>query len=362
MATNIILIVCIAIFCCSILADGAKIGVNYGMDGSDLPPADQVVTLMKNNNIGKMRIFQANRDALKAFANSGIDVIVGVGNNELQLISSNQDAANGWVNDNVRPLYPATNIKYIAVGNEVLSGTQYVSYLVPAMRNIQTAIQNANLQNNIKVSTTHASDVNNGFPPSKGVFKDEVKDTMKSLLQFLSDHGSPFLANIYPYFSYIGNRGSISLEYSLFKSTSTVVQDGDRSYNNLFDALVDTFLSAIEALGYPNIPLIVTESGWPSGGADVATVDNARAYNNNLIRHVLSNAGTPKRPGTSIETYIFSLFNEDKKPGAETERHFGLFYPNQQSVYPVSFLHNCVAGELQVGPSPYAKCPDTYII
>jgi hypothetical protein len=58
--------------------------VNYGMDGDNLPSADQVVTLMKNNNIGKMRIFQANRDALKAFANSGIDVIVGVGNNELQ--------------------------------------------------------------------------------------------------------------------------------------------------------------------------------------------------------------------------------------------------------------------------------------
>jgi exo-beta-1,3-glucanase (GH17 family) len=84
------------------------------------------------------------------------------------------------------------------------------------------------------------------------------------------------MANVYPYFSYIGNRGSISLDYALFKSTSTVVQDGDRSYNNLFDAMVDTLLSAMEALGYPNIPLIITESGWPSAGADVATVDNAQ--------------------------------------------------------------------------------------
>lgn len=336
MATNIILTVCIAIFCCSILAEGAKIGVNYGMDGTDLPPVGQVVTLMKSNNIGKMRIFQANRDALKAFANSGIDVIVGVGNNELQVISSSQAAANGWVNDNIRPFYPATNIKYIAVGNEVLTRTTYGSYLVPAMRNIQTALQNANLQNNIKVSTTHASDVSNGFPPSKGVFKDELKDTMKSLLQFLSDHGSPFMANIYPYVSYIGNRGSISLDYALFRSTSTVVADNGRNYKYLFDALVDTLVSAMGALGYPNIPLIVTESGWPSAGADVATVDNARTYNNNLIRHVLSNEGTPKRPGTSIETYIFALFNENKKD-AGTEQHFGLFYPNRQLVYPVNF-------------------------
>ena len=65
-------------------------------------------------------IFQANQDALKAFSGSGIEVIVGVGNTELQAISSNQDSANGWVNDNIVPFYPATNIKYIAVGNEVL--------------------------------------------------------------------------------------------------------------------------------------------------------------------------------------------------------------------------------------------------
>jgi hypothetical protein len=191
--------------------------VNYGMDGSDLPPAGQVVTLMKNNNIGKMRIFQANRDALKAFANSGIDVIVGVGNNELQLISSSQAAANGWVNDNIR-LFP--NIKYIAVGNEVLPSTQDVPYLFSAMTNIQTAIQNANLQNNIKVSTTHAmSVIGNGFPPSQGTFRDDVMTTMSSILKFLSDNGAPFMANVYPYFSYINDRNDISLDYALFKST-----------------------------------------------------------------------------------------------------------------------------------------------
>ena len=138
------------------------------MDGDNLPTADQVVTLMKNNNIGKDRIFQANGDALKAFANSGIDVIVGIKNSRLQGISSSQDAANGWINDNIRPFYPATNIKYIAVGNEVLPNTEYVSYLVPAMMNIQTALQNANLQNNIKVSTAHATTViGNAFPPSR---------------------------------------------------------------------------------------------------------------------------------------------------------------------------------------------------
>lgn len=339
--STIIQIECIAIFCCLLFADGDKIGVNYGMMGDNLPPAGQVVTLMNNNNIGKMRIFEADRTVLKAFANSGIDVIVGVENFRLQELSSSQDAANRWVKDSIVPFFPATNIKYIAVGNEVLPSTNDILYLFPAMKNIQTAIQNNDLQNNIKVSTALTmSVIGNGFPPSKGAFRDDVKDTMISMLKFLSDHRSPFMANVYPYFAYIFNRDDISLDYALFKSTLTVVQDRNRSYTNLFDAMADTLFSAMEALGYSNIPLVITETGWPSSGEDVATVDNAQAYNGNLVQHVLSNSGTPKRPGMSIETYIFALFNENKKPGAETERYFGLFNPDQTPAYPMTFLHD----------------------
>eukprot|EP00253_Pinus_taeda_P021360 PITA_21360 len=334
-----ILIGFIAIFCCSIVTDGDKIGVNYGMLGDNLPPADQVVTLLNGHNIGKVKLFDPDGGALNAFANSGIDVIVGVSNSDLQAISSSQDSANGWVNDNIVP-YSSTSIKYIAVGNEVLPSTQYVSYLVPAMNNIQTAIQNANLQN-IKVSTPHAFNViGNSYPPSKGAFSDDVKDTMSSILKFLSDNGAPFMVNVYPYFSYVGDSNDIHLDYALFQPTATAVTDQDHSYSNLFDAMVDSVFSAMEALGYSNIPLIVTESGWPSAGADAATTENAQAYNNNLIQHVLSNAGTPKRPGTNIETYIFALFNEDQKTGDEIERHFGLFNPDQSPAYSVNFSPN----------------------
>ncbi|GLJ36098.1 hypothetical protein SUGI_0724160 [Cryptomeria japonica] len=148
------------------------------------------------------------------------------------------------------------------------------------------------------------------------------------------------MAHVYPHFSSKHYVGSISADYALFRSTSTVVSlviDGSLMYNNLFDALVDTFIAAIDKLGHSNIPIVITESGWPSAGNAVATVDNARTYNNNLIKHVLSNAGTPKRPGTTIETYIFALFNENQKAGGEQERHFGLFETNKTPVYPVVF-------------------------
>ena len=209
------------------------------------------------------------------------------------------------------------------------------------MKNIQTALQNANLQNKIKVSTTHASEYVIGnalIPPSTGVFLEYVKETIVSVLKFLFNNRAPFMVNVYPFFSYVNeNWRSISLEYALLKSTSPVMKDGNHSYTNLFDAMVDTIISAMENLGYHNFLLIITESGWPSAGLNVATVDNAQAYNNNLIRHVLSNAGTPKRMGRSIDTHIFAILNENEKPGAETERHFGLFNPDKMPVYPVNF-------------------------
>ncbi|GLJ36073.1 hypothetical protein SUGI_0723830 [Cryptomeria japonica] len=263
------------------------------MLSDSLPSHNEVVNLMQSNNIGKVRLYFASQDALQALKNSGIEVIVGVGNAELQTIAGDQDVANIW-----------------------------------------RALRNADLQNNIKVSTPYPTSVlNNSFPPSEGTFGED----MSAILKFLSDNGSPFMAHIYPYFSYKNSAGSTSADYSLFRSTSTVVTDGNLMYNNLFDVFVDAFISAMEKLGHSNIPIVITESGWPTTGNAVATVDNARTYNNNLIKHVLSNAGTPKRPGTIIETYIFTLFNENQKTGAEARR-FGLFDTNKTPVYPMDFL------------------------
>ena len=63
-------------------------------------------------------------------------------------------------------------------------------------------------------------------------------------------------------------------------------------------------------------------------------VDNARRYNQAAIDHV--RRGTPKRPGV-LETYVFAMLNENQKPGDPTEKNFGLFYPDMQPVYPITF-------------------------
>lgn len=164
----------------------------------------------------------------------------------------------------------------------------------------------------------------------------EVKRTkyLGPIVRFLATTRAPLLANLYTYFSYIGNPKDISLNYALFTSPSTVVYDGSLQYQNLFDAMLDALHGAVERIGGSNVKIVVSESGWPSAGGFVATIENAQINNSNLIRHV--SKGTPKRPGPT-ETYIFAMFNENQKTGAATERNFGLFYLNKNPVYSVNF-------------------------
>ncbi|XLT01173.1 hypothetical protein HN51_050524 [Arachis hypogaea] len=84
-------------------------------------------------------------------------------------------------------------------------------------------------------------------------------------------------------------------------------------------------------LNYTNIPVVVTESGWPSkGGSNKpdATIDTANTYNSNLIKHVLNQTATPKCPGIAASTCIYELYNEDMKPGPLSEKNWGLFNAN----------------------------------
>ncbi|CAL4945608.1 unnamed protein product [Urochloa decumbens] len=304
-----------------------SIGVCYGVNGNGLPSAGDVVQLYQSNNINLMRIYFPDTNALQALSNTNIGLIMDVPNSDLGSIASDPNAAATWVQNNVQA-FPGVSFRYIAVGNEVAGGD--TNNILPAMQNINNALNNAGL-GSIKVSTAVQSGVTQGFPPSQGSFS---QGYMGPIAQYLQSTGAPLLANVYPYFSWQGNQGQIDINYALFTSSGTVVQDGGNAYQNLFDALVDTFYSALENAGAGNVNIVVSESGWPSAGGDGASTGNAQTYNQNLINHV--GQGTPKRPG-SIETYIFAMFNEDQKPGAETERHFGLFNPDKSPAYNINF-------------------------
>ncbi|XP_065867383.1 glucan endo-1,3-beta-glucosidase-like [Euphorbia lathyris] len=312
-----------------------SIGVCYGKNGNDLPSETEVVGLYRSNNIGRMRIYHPDKPTLEALRGSNIELILGAANDNLQSLANDASAAATWVRDNVVAYASNVKIKYIAVGNEVHPGDANARYVLPAMQNIQTAITSANLQGQIKVSTAiDTTLLGNSFPPSAGVFSGAASSYIGPIINFLASNGAPLLTNVYTYFSYVDNPQSISLEYALFTSPGVVVTDGQFQYQNLFDALMDALYAALEKSGGANLQIVVSESGWPSEGSNVATAANAGTYHKNLINHVKQ--GTPRRSGQAIETYLFAMFDENLK-AAGIEQHFGLFRPNKENKYQITF-------------------------
>lgn len=332
-------------------------GINYGQVGNNLPPPSEAVPLISSLGIGRVRLFNPDATSLLALGGSGLQVVIGMGNDDIPPLTD-PATANQWVVQNVLPYVPATNITTILVGNELFTDTSRNatwSQLVPAMQNLRTSLLSHGL-GSIKLST--AAELNTlgwSYPPSKGVFRTDIAvSVMTPLLQFLNDTDSYLFINVYPYFGWRDDSGYIPMDYALFTRTTPFIQDGNFSYFNLLDAQLDAMAAAMELVGYGNVRLAISETGWPTVGAagnngTDATV-NAKTYNTNLIRYVLGKKGTPRRPGLFVPTFVFALFNENLKPGGVAEQNWGVLYANGTQVYELSWTQGSVV-------SPPASAP-----
>jgi len=310
-------------------AEAQSIGACYGQVANNLPPAAFVINMFEQNIIFKMRIYNPDQATLEASRGSLLSLVIGVPNEDIQSIANDISSANNWVQNNILKYSQDVKFRYIVVGNEINPSNDPTSqFVLLAMQNIYTALASANLQNQIKISTAiHMGLLGSSYPPSAGAFSDSTIPYITPIVAFLVNTGAPLLANVYPYFSYIGDPQNIPLDFALFK------QQGNNAvgYQNLFDAQLDSVYAALEKVGGSSVKIVVSESGWPSAGGDVATTENALTYYSNLINHANSGNGTPLRPGQAIETYLFAMFDENQKPGATTEQYFGLFTPTDTS-------------------------------
>ncbi|XP_051136356.1 glucan endo-1,3-beta-glucosidase 14-like [Andrographis paniculata] len=319
-------------------------GVNYGRIADNIPPPESVVTLLKAAKIRNIRIYDADHAVLKAFKGSGIQVIVGLGNEYLRDISTNQDRAIGWVKENVQPFHPGTLITGVAVGNEILGGSdaELWEVLVPAVKNVYDALSRLHLNGTVEVSSPHSEAVFAAtFPPSAGVFKESIMPYMRPLLQFFSQIGTPFYINAYPFLAYKSDPSHIDLNYALFQGNAGIDDPKTKlHYDNMFEAQIDAAYAALEKAGFDKMEVIVSETGWASKGDPgeaAANVKNAQTYNRNLRKRLLKKKGTPYRPKTVAKAYVFALFNENLKPGPTSERNFGLFKADGSVAYYVGF-------------------------
>lgn len=326
-------------------AASSSLAINYGQIANNLPHPESVVPLVKSIGASRLKLYDADPHVLRAFANTGVEFMVGLGNEYLANTARDPNQALSWVKANVQCYLPATKITSIAVGNEVLTlsnDSTLSSNLLPAMENIHTALISLNLHNQVRVTTTHNLGIlGTSYPPSAAAFRPDLTRKVSCVLDFHCRVGSPFLINAYPYFAYKANPNQIALDFVLFEAGSGIVDPGTGlHYDNMFHAQIDAAHSAIERLGYKNVLLQISETGWPSkGDADEAgaTPENAAKYNGNLLKVLAQKKGTPLRPDLDLNVYVFALFNENQKPGPTSERNFGLFKPDGTPVYDLGF-------------------------
>ncbi|KAJ8448079.1 hypothetical protein Cgig2_031803 [Carnegiea gigantea] len=334
-------------FCCivlGILSDRVEgLGVNWGTQAFHKLPPNTVVQMLKDNGIQKVKLFDADESTLSAFAGTNIEVMVAIPNGDLAAMIDYKRAKR-WVEKNVTRynFNGGVNIKYVAVGNEPFlksyNGT-FENYTLPALKNIQNALNEAKVGDTIKATVPLNADVyqspENNPVPSAGRFRPDIADLMTQMVQFLSQNNAPFTVNIYPFLSLYGSTG-FPFDYAFFDGGATPVDDNGIKYTNVFDANFDTLVSALKAAGFGNIPIIVGEVGWPTDGDINANINNAVRFYRGLLPRIASNTGTPLRPGY-IEMYLFGLLDEDAKtvaPG-NFERHWGIFRYDGQPKFPM---------------------------
>lgn len=319
-------------------------GINYGRIADNIPSPNEVVTLLKAAKIKNVRIYNFDHSVLDAFKGSGLDLVIGLPNENVKDMSDNPDHALTWVRDNVQSYLPETHIVGIAVGNEVLGGgdQDLQNALYGAVRNMYNATQQLNIDRVVQITTAHSQAVfANSYPPSSCVFTETVSQNMKKLLALFSQMGSPFCLNAYPFLAYMGSPDQIDINYALFNPTDGIYDEKTKlHYDNMLDAQIDAAYAALEDAGFGKMEVIVTETGWASRGdanEEAATFANARTYNYNLRKRLAKRKGTPRRPKSVLKAYIFALFNENSKPGPTSERNFGLYKPDGTLSYDVGF-------------------------
>lgn len=317
-------------------------GVNFS-NGFMVPPVDpkhaaQQIAALPVTRAKTFAYRGADNLFIAQAATDKLRLAVGIPNGDLQTLSEGNTQP---LIDAIRPY--AASIDWLCVGNEPFGdwyGGAYLKLLVPAMRNVQGALQKAGLG---KIGVTvpqNFSIMGNSFPPSAGAFDARLKPLIVETCQVMEATGAPFMVNIYPFLAYLGDPQQIPLDYCLFTAPPEHwIKDGAYTYKNIFDAMLDALHVALDGIGLSRLDVVVGECGWPTAGAAAATIANARLFNQNMIDHCKSTVGTPRRPGKPIPCYLFEMYDEANKPPdpGPFERVWGVTNSSLQAKYPLNW-------------------------
>ncbi len=292
----------------------------------------QALSQITDTGVGVVKMFNYTETTyFNALIAAGLQVLPAIPNDQLSILADTSGKEyQATVNDIIAVLQNGgVQMPFICVGNEPFGSWQGGAYndtLVPALKHIRSEINNAGLSTKVTVPFNYAI-MGVSYPPSKGAFG-SMKTQILEVCKILQADQSIFMVNVYPFITQSNDPKDISKDYCLFTSTNVVVQDGSYGYKNIFDAMYDALYVALDRHKYGKLPIVIGEAGWPTvkdSKYPLATVANAQTFNQNLIKHCLSGDGTPRVPGIQIPCFLFEMYDEDLKPGADYETHWGVY-------------------------------------
>ncbi|XP_050386913.1 glucan endo-1,3-beta-glucosidase 2 [Argentina anserina] len=318
------------------------IGATYSASTAATYPApltpEHLASAVASLNLAALRLDVSDPGIVRAFLYSNTTLILTIPNALVPPLAANRSNAMRWLYAHVVPFFPRTKIAAISVGNDLLeSAPEFSQFLLPAIQNVHLALLDIGIHK-IAVSTTFSfvNVITTPFPPSAAQFQDAPLQTVvRPLLQFLRGTNSSFFVNLYPYNLY-RLRSEIPIGFPLFQDHPFGFRDDMTTgvrYRNLFDMMVDAVISAMAVAGHENIPIVVTETGWPSCSTDPREVEAnpvyAELYLNGLLGHLKSGRGTPLRKEGLPQVFIYELIDKQVRQG----RQWGILFPNMTKKY-----------------------------
>mmetsp|Transcript_15520 Transcript_15520/g.33466 ORF Transcript_15520/g.33466 Transcript_15520/m.33466 type:complete len:319 (-) Transcript_15520:96-1052(-) len=278
------------------LAPSAAVGA-LEMNGS-IPQALDVTTAIKN-----VKLFDVDDGLLKALNKSDTYTV------QLEVTNAQLDSISVAVSQINKAIQSYSNLHFeILVGNEPyrekVNPTSLNTALVHVLNNIPNVRVSVPFQMSIFATT---------YPTSSSTFSPEFinagfMDVVSTLYKY-----SPrtfFSINAYPFF--VAGQQRVTLEQITSKDM-TVLKNMIQATN--------------VALGKYNnkttLDLTLGETGWPSDGNQYANSTLAQAYFQNAYQYLVSQ-------NQVRSWFLFEAFDENNKPGANTEKYFGILKQDGQ--------------------------------
>lgn len=195
------------------------------------------------------------------------------------------------------------------------------------------------------------------------------------ILDFYNRTGGAFSMSMYPFFKWrnlatnswchrYGPCSNVPLSFAVGAPGAEPFVDNVTGlvYHSLMAVLVDAVRFGLAKLGYPNLPLVVGETGWPTGGLADAGANGVSAchFTNAIVQ--MMREGTPGAPGVPPQIYLFQwtdeagkwqMFGRPEDPGP-IEDHWGVLSSRLQPKFHADWDSGAATCEaLPAEPTPW---------